>query len=46
MDQVKCVKDEEDMVLIKKKDRLKKYFYNLFNKGYEILSHSNNLAIK
>ncbi|KAL5157078.1 Outer envelope protein 64, mitochondrial [Glycine soja] len=37
LDQVKCVKDEEDKVLVHEKDikeRWKAYFHNLFNDGY------------
>jgi len=47
--QVKCIKDEEGRVLVQErdiKDRWKKYFHNLFNKGYEILPDSNRLDIE
>ena len=49
LDQVKCIKDEEGIVLVQErdiKDRWKKYFHNLFNEGYEILPDSNRLDIR
>lgn len=46
---MRCVKDEEDKVLVKKndiKDKWKIYFYNLFNEGYDISLNSSSLNIK
>jgi len=48
LDQVKCIKDEKDRVLVQErgiKDRWKKYFHNLFNEGYEVVPESNRLDI-
>lgn len=39
--QMKCVTDEEENVMVKEnyiKYRWKKYFQNIFNEGYKILS--------
>ena len=48
LDQVKCIKDDEDRVLVQEKDikdRWKKYFHNLFNEENDILPDSNMLDI-
>lgn len=48
-DQLKCIKDEEQEVLVQEKnikDKQKKYFRKLFREGYEILSDANRLNIR
>jgi len=49
LDQVKCIKDEEDRVLVQErdiKDIWKKYFHTLFNEGFEVIPDSNRLDIR
>jgi len=49
MDILKCIKDEDDKILVQKNDingGWKNYFYNLFNERYVILLNANMLDIR